>query len=143
MAGGPYHFPIGRTPNKPHMTLTLTLAGHAVKPTMYTLRHGWHTSFYALRHWVLEAKEVGKSGKWFVVSERNEEKEETPISLKEMFGTCSYPVRGKFYAQELRIRQIGKNSGGYDDMYICGFEVYGKLRELEPHEYNVMPITTS
>ena len=37
---------------------------------------------------------------------------------------------GKFYTQELRVRQIGKNSGGYDDMYLCGFEVYGKLVEV-------------
>jgi len=28
------------------------------------------------------------------------------------------------------VRQIGKNSGGYDDLYICGIEVYGKLRDV-------------
>lgn len=134
MAGGPYHFPIVRTPNKPHMSMTLKFKTHAVKPNMYTLRHGWHTSFYALREWVLEAREVNKD-KWYVMVEHKEDgSPEHPFTLKEKFGTCSYPIRGKFYAQEFRVRQTGKNSGGYDDMYICGIEVYGKLRELLPEE---------
>ena len=47
------------------------------------------------------------------------------------------PLAGKFYASDLRVRQIGKNSGGYDDMYLCGIEIYGKLRELLPEEIAV------
>merc|ERR1711977_123441 len=137
VSGGPGKYPIVRTPNKPQCTLTLKLFTHAVKPTKYTLRHGWHTSFYAMRHWVLEAKEVNKD-KWYIVSERKEDGSDThPYTLKDAFGSCSFQVRGKFYAQELRIRQVGKNSGGYDDMYICGFEVYGKLRELDSSEIAV------
>jgi len=135
---GPHKYPIVRTPNKTDMCMVLKLNGgkygHALKPSLYTIRHGWHTSFFAIREWVLEAKPVDQD-KWFVLSEHSEDGSETkPFTIREKFGTCSYPLRGKFYASEYRIRQTGKNSGGYDDLYLCGIELYGKLRELDKSE---------
>ena len=130
VGGGPNKFPIVRTPNRVNMQIKLSFPNHAVKVNTYTLRHGWHTSFYALRSWVFEAKDI-ETNEWMKVTEHNEDgSEEHPYTLKEKFGTASYAVRGKFWAKEFRVRQIGKNSGGYDDLYICGIEVYGKLREV-------------
>jgi len=124
---GPHKYPIVRTPNRPNCALTLRLKDHMVKPSMYTIRHGWHNSYYALRHWVFEAKPVG-SDEWYIVSEHHEDgTQERPYSIVEGFTPCTFEVKGKFFADEVRVRQIGENSGGYEDMYICGFEVYGKL----------------
>lgn len=125
---GPHHFPIVRTPNLPNSTVTLRFEKFAVKPTMYSFRHGWHNSYYAMRSWVFEAKQEG-SGEWFVVREHKEDGQETPFSVKDAFSSVSFVVRGKFYASEVRIRQTTNNSGGYDDLYISGFEVYGKLKK--------------
>jgi len=125
---GPHHFPIVRTPNLPNSAVTLRFDKFAVKPTMYSFRHGWHNSYYAMRSWVFEAKQEG-SEEWFVVREHKEDGIETPFSVKDAFSPVSFEVRGKFYASEVRIRQTANNSGGYDDLYISGFEVYGKLKK--------------
>jgi len=81
-------FPIVRTPNKKFSALTITMKTHSVKPTMYAIRHGWQNSYYALRHWVFEAKEEG-SNKWFVVSEHKED-----ASIKDGWDAVTFPVRG-------------------------------------------------
>ena len=128
---GPHHFPIVRTPNRPNCALTIKLSKHMVKPTMYTFRHGWQNSYYAMRHWVFEAKQVGTDD-WFIVSEHHEDgSPEKPFSITDAFSPASFIVKGKFFADELRLRQIGENSGGYEDMYVCGFEIYGKLCKKE------------
>jgi len=95
LGGGPNKFPIVRTPNRANMQIKLSFPNHAVKINMYTLRHGWHTSFYALREWVFEAKDMS-SNEWFIVTTHKEDgSEEHPYTLKEKFGTCSYAVRGE------------------------------------------------
>eukprot|EP00656_Telonema_subtile_P018692 TRINITY_DN20129_c0_g1_i2.p1 TRINITY_DN20129_c0_g1~~TRINITY_DN20129_c0_g1_i2.p1 ORF type:complete len:224 (+),score=43.91 TRINITY_DN20129_c0_g1_i2:136-807(+) len=123
---------IVRTSNLPMSSMTIEFQTHAVMPNFYTIQHGWNTSFYALRFWVFEAQDMDTE-KWFVVSE-HKEKPPGPYSFREAHQTASFPVRGKFFAKKLRIRQTGLNSGGFDDLYLSGFEVYGKRRPLTESE---------
>merc|ERR1711934_69215 len=121
--------PIIRTTNMPESSMTIIFNQHAVIPNFYTIQHGWNTSFYALRHWLFEAQNL-KDNEWYVVSEHGPEKHPGPFSFREAHQTASFPVRGKFWSRRLRIRQVGLNSGGFDDLYLSAFEVYGKVRPL-------------
>merc|ERR1711865_864921 len=105
--------------------MNVTFKENEVRPSGYTLQHGWNTSFYALRHWTFEGK---KDGDWFIISTHHHEPP-GPYPFRRQHQTCYFPVRGKFFAREFRVRQIGLNSGGYSDLYISAFEVYGKRRK--------------
>ena len=103
--------------------MALTLGGGAqAKVTRYCLRHGNNNSYYALRHWDLEASTDGRA--WTTLrSHRND------ASLAEAaFSTAGWAVEGgKGAFSHFRIRQTGENSNGGNTLACAGIELYGEL----------------
>jgi hypothetical protein len=116
------------TQSKPNSWMALAFGGGAkIDVAHYCLRHGDRDDGYGrLRHWDLEASLDGRA--WTTL--RSHRDDQSLADAK--YSTAAWAVEGgKGAFSHFRIRQTGKNSGGYsggDDCLMCaGIELYGVL----------------
>ena len=114
-----------RTENTPNSWMSVDLgAERTVVPTHYCLRND-DDGGYAARNWVLEGK-AADEGDWQEI--RRHENDAT--LARQSFAVGAWPVdAGGRAFRHLRIRQHGKNAGGDDELWCCGFEVYDRLTD--------------
>jgi hypothetical protein len=95
-----------------------------VWPKAYGLRHGYSSGSNFLRNWVLEGSVDGQH--WCLLSEHSEDKGliDTGYAAHTWMLEKPPPASGLRY---LRVKQTGRNSSHAFDLYLSGFEVYGRL----------------
>ena len=94
-----------------------------VWPVAYSLRHGYSSNSHYLRDWVLEGSL--DEWNWTVLSKHSNDKHLNGGYATHTWDvTQACPPSGFRY---LRVRQVGRNSSNSQDLYLSGFEVYGKL----------------
>ena len=93
-----------------------------VTPTSYSVRTDGGCS--QPRSWVLEISNDGSDGSWDVVDRRDDNFLLNASRATRNFA-ISAPASGSF--RFVRLRQTGKNHGGYDDLCLTSLEVFGTL----------------
>jgi hypothetical protein len=96
-----------------------------VKPTHYSI-HAYFGGYY-LRSWVFEGSIDGSS--WIVF---DEQKDNSTMNSSHLIGT--FAAGQSRECRFIRLRQTGKNASGDDYLYLCGFEIFGQLIEMEQRE---------
>jgi len=106
-----------------------------VWPSAYSLRHGYSSSSHFLRDWVFEGSLDQDT--WHVVANHVNDKHLNNTGYAEStwnVGRAPPPAGFRY----LRVRQTGRNSSSKHDLYVAGFEVYGKflnsLKKIKVHE---------
>ena len=126
---GQPHMVVGRegdlcyTESKPNSWFAIDLgAGRCIRPTHYTLRHGFGNEQFRLRHWKLQG---GNDGVSWTDLRTHVNDQALPAAV---FSTASWPLAPpdpRAAYRHFRVLQTGKNSSGTDYLVVCGFEVYG------------------
>ena len=108
------------------------LKTYEVAPTRYSLRHGNSDPDYSLRHWRLEGSDDGET--WTTLSTHSDDGSLGGKGPGEYggFKTASWELPGlaRRFFRHFKIVQTGKNSSGYDHLWIAGFELYGGVRRM-------------
>ena len=99
----------------------------ALRPSYYALKHGASGIGNAVRNWVLEAR-VDEFSPWVTLRthENDTSMREEPQSVAG-YELSNDKSRSGFF-RVFRLKQIGKNSGGNDCLFIGGIEFYGIMR---------------
>jgi hypothetical protein len=128
---GEPHMVVGRegklcyTKSEPNSWFAIDLgAGHSIRPTHYTLRHGENGPHCRLRHWKLQGGDDGAS--WTDLRTHVNDAA-LPIAAH---STASWPLAPpdpRAAYRHFRVLQTGKNSINHDYVMVCGFEVYGAV----------------
>jgi hypothetical protein len=98
-----------------YMAIDLGPSHFVLKPTHYTLKHGYWRDNVNLRRWQFEASNDGETWETLSVHDRED-------SLGGEYGTKTWPVKSEKWYRCFRIVSIGKFF-----VQICGIEVYGNL----------------
>jgi hypothetical protein len=91
-------------------------------PTHYTLRSNEYPDGCDLKSWVIE---VSKDGSLWTEVDRHEDN----MQLKGMFKTQSFGLKSCGEVRFIRVRQIGPNHLGTDNLALANFEIFGTLLE--------------
>ena len=97
------------------------LGSRSVQPNYYSIRHGYPDSYHSLRSWELQGSNDATN--WDILREH---KNDTTLNGGYAAGSWPLPNISKKY-RYLRVISTGKDSSGYDNCMMCGFEVYGTL----------------
>ena len=121
-----------RTYTGPGQWYAWDLKTYEVAPTRYSLRHGWSSPRFSLRHWRLEGSDDGET--WTTLSTHSDDGALGSKGPGEYggFKTASWELPGlaRRFFRHFKIVQTGKNSYCGDSLYIAGFELYGGVRRM-------------
>jgi len=95
-----------------------------VCPSYYSIRTDFNAN-HAIRNWKLEGSIDGKT--WVNISIHNGDSK-MPATAN---SCASWPVTVQKFFQFLRVTQTGPNSSGNIHFMMCGFEVYGRTKNLK------------
>ena len=118
------------TENQPNSWMSVDLgAERTVVPTHYCLRHEGGNPGHVVRNWTLEGRAADAGAEdWQQIKRHDND----ATLAKQQYSVGAWPVdAGGRAFRHLRIRQHGRNAGGFDHLMCCGFEVYGRLLDAE------------
>lgn len=101
--------------------LSIVNSGFKLRPTHYTLRHGYNYGSFMLRNWNFEASIDGTT--WKVLKEHKDDVSLTATG----FSTFTWPVEADDSYSHFRITTTGPNANGSNQLMVGGFELYGHL----------------
>jgi hypothetical protein len=94
-----------------------------IVPTHYTIRmSAWGPGYSHLKSWLIETSVDGKS--WREVAHEEDNKQ-----LNSQHFTGTFAVAGDGECRFIRLVNIGRNHGRYDQLLIYGWEISGSLVE--------------
>lgn len=105
-----------------------------IQPTAYYLRHGWYQDINFLLNWKLEgsprAIEASDAADWVVLI--SHENDRTLQRSAQVTGRAASKwnlnaANQKDSFQSFRVRLTGPNSSGYRQIWMSGFEIFGKM----------------
>lgn len=105
------------TQNQPDSWIRVDLKKNRVNPVAYTIRGRMDHDYNQLQSWVFEGL---NRGRWVTIDKHQNE----PLRIKE---AKTFQVEAKGTYNAFRIKQIGENTYGDNDLVLSAFEVFGHI----------------